>query len=230
MKPRKIFLLVLFALCFAPASFAQDYSPSTTWPYLFKDFTPATIYLRNSNPRPAAVNILLTGNKLHFVDGEFVKEMNLLDVDSLKIGQDLYVNASGEMLQVKAVAGKARVVIRTSADMSSLNETGGAYGSSSATLGTMALSSLEGIGATNSSASINHVELRANREEGESLTLKKDYYIFINGILIEARKSVLQNYPGVGAKEFKDFCKSEKIKFNKEESLTKVAGFLSERL
>ena len=112
-------------------------------------------------------------------------------------------------------------------DMVRLNSTEAAYGSSSTTLGTMNLSSLEGIGATNSNSSLNHMELKNNKESGQTLPLIEKKYLFVNKKCIYATKRDVAEY--VDAAAFKAFLKSNKVKWNNPQSLLGVVDFLAQQ-
>ena len=227
---KKLSILAVLAFCLSGIAAAQECEPLTSWPYKFQEFQKGTLYLRPFAKHEVDVNLMVVGNKIHYIDGDLVKEQPLLDVDSLRVADKLFINAGGEMLEVLASSDKAKIVLKSEVNLAAMNETGGAYGSSSATLGTMALSSLEGIGGTNSSKSINHVQLRANREDGQTIALTKKLCIYMKGRLIEARKSELQSLPGVDAKAFKAYVKNHKIRFNQPESLLQLTEFLSDKL
>lgn len=209
---------------------AQDDGPTTTWPYLFSEFRQGEVFFHQGGRKACLANVLLSGGRLHFIDGPLVKEERLLDVDSCRIGGRLFVNVSGELLEALAASEKAMVLQETAIDFSALNETGGAYGSSSATLGTMALSSLEGIGASKSTKNLNHIELRRNRENGRPLVLTQKEYIYVRGRKIEAAKGAVLDLPGTDSGETKAFIKQNKVRFNRTGSLLALGAYLYDKL
>ena len=206
------------------AAFADDYSPTTTWPYAYEDFSAGYITLSDGSVKTLLVNVNLVKETLHFIDGEMIKET--YDLVSVKIGDDLWVNAGGRVRRVLASNESGCIVEGIDIDYATLNSTGGAYGASSTTLGTMALSSLEGIGATNSSSSLNHMELKASKSNGQMLPLIKKKYIFTGKQTIFATKKDVAET--VGADNLKTFLKINKIKWNSPESLLLLLPLLSQ--
>lgn len=205
---------------------AQGFTPTTTWPYVNNNFESGIIRLTNGSEKPGTFNICLDGNKLHFIDGQLVKSANLADVMNVRIGTDIYQNIGGEMLKVVAADDKALVVEGVEVDMAALNETGGAYGSSSTTTGTMALSSFTGIGATNSTSSVNHTDLIQKKDAGKMLSLIKKHYIFFGGNKIyAAKKDVLEAAKDKTAAAA--FIKQNKIKWKDPQSLLLMGGYLA---
>lgn len=218
----------LFFLFAAYCAAQDDYEPTTSWPYIYEDFSQGTIHYNVGNDRSGLFNICIAGNKLHYIDGGKVKEVNSSEVFSVKIGNDFYQNAGGSLLKVVAKSDKALVVNEKEIDMAQLNETGGAYGSSSVTTGTTALSSLEGIGGTRSN--MNHMELRANKQNGKTLPLVSKNYMFVKGWKIACTKKDFLEAPGLDQPKAKAFLKENKIKWNDPQSALVAADFLSNEI
>ena len=175
------------------------------------------------NDKTELVNINVINGTLHFIDGDFIKEVKPGEVFSVQIGDDYYVNAGGRMMKILAKDDNGYVAESSEVDMVKLNSTGAAYGSSSATVGTMALSSLEGIGG--SRANMNHMEIKSNRDSGQALPLIDRKYIVADSKVIYAtRKDVSER---VDASEFKEFLKSNKVKWNDPQSLLSVVDFVA---
>ena len=219
----------MLALMFAATvqMFAQA-GPTSTWPYVYDEFQKGTILTIGGKEKAGEFNVNLADKKLHFIEGGFIKASNMTDVLSVKIGNDIYQNLGGEIYKVLAKSDKCVVVEDNEIDYAALNETGGAYGSSSTTLGTTALSSLEGIGGSNSSKNINHMELKLNKENGKLLTLITKKYILVNGRKIFASKKDFMGAPGLDKDAAKAFLKANKIKWSKPQDLLLAGDFLSE--
>jgi hypothetical protein len=220
---KKFLLLTVLMLCgFSAFAEEDEYLPTTTWPYVYQDFSAGYVTLTDGSVKTLLVNVNLVRETLHFIDGEMIRET--FDIVLVKIGEDLWVNAGGRVRKVLASNENGFIVEGIDVDYATLNSTGGAYGSSSTTLGTMALTSLEGIGATNSSSSLNHMELKASRNNGQILPLIKKKYIFTEGKCIFAtRKDVSEE---VGADAVKTFLKTVKVKWNSPESLLQLLPLL----
>lgn len=216
-------ILACALLSFAAA--AQSYSPTTTWPYMYPDFTEGEILAQDGSRKAALLNVSLVHSTLHFIDKEFIKEVPSGTVFSVRIGSDYYINAGGRLMKILAQNDNGYVAESTEIDIVKLNSTDAAYGSSSTTLGTMALSSLEGIGATNSSTNINHMELKNGKEDGKTLPLIQKKYLFVKGNIVYAAKKDVSEVSDPA--ELKAFLKANKIKWNNPQSLLTVVDFLA---
>lgn len=205
---------------------AQRYAPTTTWPYLYPDFTQGELLTQDGKSIKTELNVHVLRATLHYIDGDFIKELAPGTIFSASIGGDTYINAGGRMMKVLARNDNGYVAECSEVDIVKLNSTDAAYGSSSTTLGTMSLSSLEGIGATNSSTNINHMELKNSKENGKTLPLITKKYIFVNRMCIYATKrDVLEVVEPAG---FKAFLKANKVKWNDPQSLLSVVDYLAE--
>jgi len=223
--------ITLFATLLATAALAfSQNGPTTTWPYVYDEFQDGALLWTGGKEQNGKFNICLADNKLHFIEGAYIKAANMAEILSVKIGPDVYQNAAGEMLKVLAKSDKSLVVEGLEVDFAALNETGGAYGSSSTTIGTTALSSLEGIGGTNSSQNINHMELKLNKENGKALSLIVKKYIFVKGRKIFASKRDFMEVPGLDKEAAKAFLKGNKIKWSKVQDILKAGDFLADTI
>lgn len=224
-------ILVLVATLFATGflAFSQS-SPTSTWPYLYDEFQDGTLLWSGGKEKGGKYNICLSDKKLHFIEGAYIKAADMSDILSVRIGADIYQNAAGEMLKVLSRSDKSLVLEGNDIDYAALNETGGAYGSSSNTIGTTALSSLEGIGATNASANINHMELKLNKENGKTLSLITKKYVFVKGKKYYATRKDFMEIPDLDKDAAKQFLKEQKIKWNKVQDIQKVGDFLADVL
>lgn len=224
-------VMILLAGLFASAILAQaQYEPTSSWPYVYDDFQDGVILWVGGKEKPGKYNINLVDKKLHFIEGAYIKVANMMEIASVRIGSDIYQNAAGEMLKVLSKSDKSLVLEDNEINYAALNETGGAYGSSSTTIGTTALSSLEGIGGTNSSQNINHMELKLNKDNGKVLNLINKKYLFVKGRKILATKKAVMEVPGLDNEAAKAFFKENKIKWNKVPDLQKVGDFLADNL
>ena len=142
---KKVYLVLISLFAGAWMAFCQ-YVPTSSWPYLYDEFQEGTLIWSGGKEKGGKFNINLADKKLHFIEGAYIKAATMADVQTVRIGQEVYQNAAGEMLKVLSMSDKSLVLEGRDIDYAALNETGGAYGSSSTTIGTMALSSLEGIG------------------------------------------------------------------------------------
>lgn len=202
---------------------AQHYEPTSTWPYVYPEFTKGILHVTASQEREGLYNIHILEGRLHFIDGELVKEANPADVYSVRIGDEIYLNAGGTMMKVLAESDAGVVLQETVVDMARLNSSGAAYGASANSMATKNLSSLEQAG---SMSNLNHMELKNSRNEGEILPLMQKIYLMYGGNIVYAsRKNVAE---AVGEAEMKTFLKTHKIKWKDPQSLLQIVDLLSE--
>ena len=117
------------------------------------------------------------------------------------------------------------IAVRSIADLSVLNETGGAYGTPATTASTQRITSVDLPGFVNT----NHMEQMQHRETGKKLTIKNEYYVVVNGNAIKATKKDFAAAVGPEkAAELKAFLKKNKINWKDEQSLLKLFDFLAE--
>ena len=218
---KKIFLTAVGFMT-ALVALAQ-YQPTSTWPYVYEDFVDGTIHMSLGNDKTAKLNVHVLHGALHFIEGDMIKEAAPGEVFSAQIGKDVYINAGGKMLKILAKNENGYVAEGQEVDIVKLNSSGAAYGSSSATLGNMSLSSLDGIGGTRSN--MNHMDIKANKDNGQTLPLIGKVYVVANSKVIYAtRKDVSEN---VDAAAFKAFLKENKVKWNDPVSLLSVVDFIA---
>lgn len=218
MKKTLFFLLVFCSLVVR----AQDCT--TVWPYLYPDFTEGAVNKTSGSTVNYKLNIHVKESKLHFLSGNLVNQAFLMDVASVRIGEDIYIPVrQQQLMKVVAQEGENYALKLVVADLSSLNETGGAYGMGSSTSATNKLSSIE----TDAQINQNHMLLKASKNNGESLDLETTYYFLLDGELLEAAARVVEKKIAPQDKAaWKQFKKDNKVRWNNEESLSKVLGFL----
>ncbi len=188
---RRILTIVLLAVAAAGHCLAQDqnndYVPTSTWPYIYKEFSEGTLKSSDGKTLTGKYNIHLAKSSLQFIDGELIKEADIGKVLGVQIGEDYYINAGGQFKKVLASNDNGTVILGKEVNIAALNSVGGAYGSSGATLGTTSLTSLEGIGGTRSN--MNHMEIRNLRDSGETLPLIEKIYLFGPGFNVFANNT-----------------------------------------
>lgn len=223
---RKIIISILLGAIAAITAHAQDCT--TTWPYLYQDFVPATLHLSGAPARQELVNIHTLRSKLHYIDAkDQIKELDLKDILIVELNSgDKYAVVNFGMMQMFCNSEQGFVGLQKTADLAALNETGGAYGTSSASSSTMKVSSIEVAG-----ANVPHMELLQHKGDGESLPLKQSYYLVVAGKCIKASKKDV----GAAVKpefqnDLKAFMKANKIKWNSPESLSALIPFLAGKI
>lgn len=226
---RKILLTILAAICTFGTVSGQSYTPTTTWPYAYSEFTTGEVVTVDGSHKAGLYNVCLSNSKLHFIEGDFVKESTMTDVFSISIGKDMYVNMDGKIYKVLSKSDDAMIVEGNEIDYAKMNSAGGAYGSSGQTISTRALSSLEGIGGDR--INMNHMDLRNSKEEGKSLSLISRKYLLFNMTLVPANKRDVVSKASDGGyeDEVNQFIKDNKIKWNQPASLQTLADFMSNK-
>lgn len=220
---KKILLLLALALVSILPGSAQD-GPTTTWPYLYPSFRPGTILLGGAKTRAAELNIHVRHGRLHYLDNGIVKEAFLSDVMGVEIDGSRYLNLEGTMMRVEAQNEKGCVVASILGDFSALQETGGAYGSSSVTSATRKLSSID----LDSQINQNHMVLMQGKMDGKDIPLETRYYLMYQGKLIPANRVDIEKQLTREQKDaWKSWRKEHKIKWKNIDSLLEVLDFLN---
>lgn len=225
MKRYAVLLISLFA---ALAASAQGYEPTTTWPYLYPDFTEGELQTFGGKKTDGLFNVHLAGGRLHFIEDGFIMEASSSEVFSVRIGGDIFTNVGGKLMKVLAKSDRSIVAEETKVNLSEMNETGGAYGSSSNTTSTQAFSSFEGIGGTRSN--MNHMEIRSSKDEGKILSLDSKLYMIVHGKTILASKKDFADASRCAPDSAKVFLKENKIKWKEPQSVLAAADFLADIL
>ena len=200
----------------------------TTWPYYYPDFQQGTMILSNGQQKVMPINIHLLKGDLHFIDGNgIIQSAPAGQFAAIQIGSDVFRRVDGLLMKVTpGPDAKNFVAVRHMADLQSLNETGGAYGTSATTASTQRITSVDLPGFVNTS----HMEIMQNRENGKKLNIKSEYFVVIGGNAVKASKRAVTEAAGPErAAAFKAFLKKNKINWKKEESLLKLFDFFCEQ-
>lgn len=201
---------------------AETSEPTTSWPYVYKDFEAGDIYLSDGQKIIQTMNVHLGHSKLHYLDKDIVRELILNDVVAVAIGTDRYIPHNGEIYKVISVCDKGMLLEQTKGDFMTLSETGGAYGSSSASSATMNLSSVDAAAVLG----MNHMVLLQNKHEGKILPVITKYYIHTSQFTIQATRKELDRQFADRREEWKVWQKSHRIRWNNPEGLARIMDFL----
>ena len=205
------------------ASAQQKYNPTSTWPYAYPEFEDGVIYLDGGQKISRKMNVHLRAGRLHYLDGDIIKEADTSGAVAVYIGDDKYIFVNGEAMKVVAESRKGCVVQETLGDFASLAGGGGAYGSSSATLATRKLSSIE----TDSRINQSHMLLMQSKHDGAMLPLEEKYYIVTPAFTCVAAKVAVADALGPEKKAgWKEWLKSNKIRWRDPDSILKVTEYL----
>ena len=197
----------------------------TTWPYLYPEFATGTAYLSDGKKYESEMNIHLAKGRLHFIDKGIIKEMRIQDIVLVELNGVNFTVVDGNVVQAIGDLDKGYVAVHTVIDYQRLNETGGAYGTSSTSSATTRMSSVDMPG-----VNTNHMELRRNRDTGKEAALKTEYYLVVSGRVYDAtKKGVESQLDEAGKAAFKTFQKQNKIKWKDPQSLLTVVDFLCQQ-
>ena len=141
---------------------------TTTWPYLYPDFQDGTVYMSGGRSQHLKFNIHMLRTTLHYIELGMIKEAYPRDIDSIRIGNDLFRYVNGVPMRVAAAGTSGYVAELLQGDFASALEGSGAYGMSAATISKTELSSLEVSGGTNQ----NHMLLLQNKDQGRTADIR----------------------------------------------------------
>lgn len=218
----KKFLTSFAIMFFALAVYGQN-TVMDTWPYMYPEFASGTAYLRDGKKYEKEMNVHLAKGRLHFVDGNAIKEANSGEIVLVELNGDQFTSLNGDIVKVIGDIERGYVAKKTSVDFQKLNETDGPYGTKIDAGATLSLTTFELTGVAGS-----YSELLRNRNEGSSLPLKNDYYIVTGGKVLNASKKAVENsLDAEGKAAFKTFQKQNKIKWQDTASLLQLVDFLA---
>lgn len=196
---------------------------TTTWPYLYPDFRQGTVFLEGGNGQHCKLNIHLLRTALHYIGQGMIKEAFPRDIDSVRIGDDLFRYVNGVPMRVAADGPSGYVAEMLRGDFTSAVEGSGAYGMSASTISKTDLSSLEVSGGTNQ----NHMLLLQNKEHGKTVRIVGEYFIVTgSGVYPAVRSDIQKILPEERIPEFKAFVKERRIKWKDSGSLLELTTFL----
>lgn len=216
-------VLLAIALCLACVETVSAQKCTTSWPYLYWEFTSGTVYFVSGTKANLQVNIHVERSTLHFLDGEDIKEALANEVVLVEIGQEKYYSYEGYMMKVVGGDEKGFVAVVQLGDVNSVHTEGtAAYGASSNSSAIRKMKSIEVWAKTN------HLQMRKSREEGYDLPLIKKYYLVTNGTVYLASKAGLEEkLEGSERDELKAFLKKTKIGWKNPNDLVKLIDFLN---
>ena len=110
---------IILAAALALVSFSLSaQAPTVNWPYLFPEFQDAEVSMKGEVVQNMKVNIFVVKDALHYLDAKgIIKEAPVLDLVSIKIGDDEYRNVSGEMMKVMASSPKGFITLEQVGDI-----------------------------------------------------------------------------------------------------------------
>lgn len=218
--------ITLIAILLAVAALsASSQSPTTTYPYLYDNFTQGTVVMDDGNKESRQMNVHLREGRLHYIDKGIIKEAFLNDVAAVEIGNDVYLPVNISLMKVVAKNDNGCVVLERLGDFEAAIDGSGAYGISASASATMKLTSIQ----TDSQVNQNYMNIFNEKNEGASLSIEEAYYIVTPKYKVKAtRKDLEENLPAEKTAQLKSFIKDNKIKWKNPQSLLALVDFLSE--
>lgn len=221
---KKLILSAVIAVAALGSAVAQK--PTTTYPYLYPQFTDGKVVMETGNKEEKQLNVHLRAGKLHYIDNGIIKEAFMNDVKAVEIGSDVFVPIFGRMMKVVAKDDNGCVASEILGDFEEAREAKGAYGASSTSSSTMKLTSLQ----TDAQVNQNYMNILNEKNQGMELRLRSTYYLITPKYKMKAsRKDVDSSLSENDRADFKSFIKSHKIKWNDPRSLLDVVDYLSNR-
>ncbi|MDO4843307.1 MAG: hypothetical protein Q4A02_01495 [Bacteroidales bacterium] len=219
---RKLILTAVLAI--GPFMMASAQKPTTTYPYLYPQFTDGRVVMETGNMDEKKLNIHLRADKLHYIDNDIIKEAFLNDVKAVEIGNDIFIPVFGRMMKVIAKNDNGCVAAEILGDFEAAREAKGAYGTSSTSSSTMKLTSLQ----TDTQVNQNYMNIFNEKEQGMELRVRTTYYLITPKFKVKAnKKDVDTSLPAYAATDYKSFLKSHKVKWSDPQSLLTVVDFLN---
>lgn len=200
--------------------------PTEKWPYLYLDFENGVVRMQDGTlliERP--LNVCVSDGSLHYVDKGKILVAKMNKVFSAKIGGDVFVCALGKMMKVLAEQDEAAVLELFEVDLDKFNSSDIGYGISSRTASTTQVSNLA---STAGVVNKDLYDVLGQRGDGADLPLKRTLLLLHNGKVTVANRSSVLKIDGIDKDAANKFFKENKIKWNKTDSLLKLAVYLKE--
>mgnify|MGYP006956033223 CR=1 FL=1 len=205
------------------SALAAAQSPTTTYPYLYPTFTEGKVILRGGKEEERNMNIHLRRDNLHYIDNGIIKAAFLTDVIAVEIGNDVFIPVDGRMLKVVAKNENGCVAEEILGDFETSLESGGAYGTSSASAATMKLTSVQ----TDSQVNQNYMNILNEKEKGVELRTETRLWLVGPEFRVRAvKKEVAALLDGEKVEGWKAFLKQHKIKWKEPQSLLEVIDYM----
>lgn len=211
--------LICLILIVYQLSMAQKYEPTTSWPFLYKDFKEGVVYFSDQGKtKTQLLNIHLQNSTLYHQEGDDLLLSNPKGIIKIVIGADDFIFVNGELMQlirgntesalVKSVKGDYKALIKPAT---------GAYGLTNEVSSNQELSSI---------TNMNYTQAQLNKEEGRRLPLIEKYFLVINEKVIPAtKKEIEKSLTTDGKKKLQSFVKENKIKYD-EQGLIRILDYL----
>ena len=218
-------IVYIAAILILSAFHAAAQSPTTTYPYLYDQFTDGVIIMSDGSRKAKQMNIHLRAGHLHYIENGVVKEAFLADVSAVEIGKDVYLPVYSTLMLVVAKNDNGCVALQQLGDFEAAISGGGAYGSSASSSATMKLTSVQ----SDSQVNQNYMNILNEKSDGMDLNILTTYYLVTPRYKVKAIRSDVQAIlPQDKAARLKGFLKEHKVKWKSPQGLLPLLDFLAE--
>ena len=223
---KKIFTIFLLLGTFGLK--AQNNIPRETWPFLYEEFmSGATRTKDGALVTESRFNITAhDGSLLYIGKDEKIMKADMSRVYTAKLGDDVFLNVSGKMYKLLSETEYGAVLKGVEIDFEEQSKVSIGYGINSSTASAQGLAIL--MDGRFDTLGKNLQQTENEKNTGDILPLRENYFLFFEGRLIPAKKQEILDMPGIDKKATKAFFKQEKIRWKDTASLEKVLVFLSE--
>ncbi len=222
------FIVIYFiALQFVNAQEVEvTQQPTSNWPFYFTDFVNATIELNGEKEQvtKTSININLFTGELQYLDETKTIRIlqNVEDVKRIVVNEALqFIFVDNFVQKITAETDHYKITRKEKGSLSDLQESTGAYGSST---NTAAVDKIHDklIGGINNF----HYATLVSDKSGTSFKPEVDYFLIGEGFVEKLNKrNVLKHFEG-HEDQIERFLKKEKIKFKDEQQYATFLNFL----
>lgn len=207
------------------------FEPTTTWPYLYGNFTQGTVLNNKGNTIDYdRLNVNVINGKMHFVKDGKIMEADMGTVYVVRVNEDVYLNCQGKLMKVEKESENGAVVTYREVDRDKMSRANIGYGTS-AVASTRNISIVEveaNIGSSGAIPTLNRSLDDATKSiyDGDPLILKYTNYLVVDGLLIPAKKKDVTSDKRFDSGKVESFIKTHKVKWNNTDDLSSLVEFL----
>lgn len=214
-----VLLLVQTSLLMAQAKYSEKVTDK--WPYLYEEFQEGLLYFDGTKVSKASFNVDVANQSLvYFEDDQKLKSISKsITIDSLLLGSTKFFKI-GDMYEVLAQHGKKALLRKVRIDLNAASETGGGYGTGSATDATTRLTSVDVANYTGVAYEVMKLELG----KGKAFETITGYYL-IDDPANTPERATRKAFENLFTKtDVKALVKAGNLKMNRQEDLVTLFG------
>lgn len=225
---KKIVTILLSLFVAAISVDGHRFSPRSSWPYIYEEFKDGIIRALNGDIAETKINVSVTDGRVYCIKDDTISEINMDKVFSVKIGEDIYFNASGKMMKVLGETPEGAVLEFVEVDTDKLSEAKIGYGITSAVAQTQKVGLLMNM--STDLVNMNYHNALENKGSGEDLPLTYTKYLYVRPLLLRASRAEILGCTMLDREESVQFIKEHKIKWNNVSSLEELIPFIKNQL